>query len=144
MATVDKLRPGLHQTSPLDEKPDKRRPAWRRRLIDTERGFITGLRSDSTLFIHLFGITITLVAGFVLGLSLTQWTAVVLALTVVFTTEMFNLILRRIWKTIGHHFGEEGQRILAIGTAGVSVAMLGAVVTMTLVFGERISQLFAG
>ena len=124
-------------------KSRKNRAAWRQRLVDAERGFSQGLRSDSTFFVHFFVGTVIVAAGFVLGISLLQWTVVVLALTLVLSAEMFNQVLQAIWKTVGHHLSQEGVNAVRMGTAAVFVTLLGAAVTIVLIFGQRLSQLLA-
>ena len=37
-----------------------RRPAWRQRLVQAERGLVKGVRSDSAFFVHFFGGSIAL------------------------------------------------------------------------------------
>ncbi|MFM8582773.1 MAG: diacylglycerol kinase, partial [Planctomycetaceae bacterium] len=71
-----------------------RRPAWRQRLIQAERGLAWGLRADSVFFVHFFGIALVISAGLAFGLALWQWVAIVLALTVVLSAEMFQQALK--------------------------------------------------
>ena len=70
--------------------PRPPRPAWRRWLIDVERGLMHGVRGDSVFFVYFFLTSATIAASVVLGISLLQWTVVILALTVVLSAEMFN------------------------------------------------------
>src|SRR5579864_8609626 len=73
-----------------DSSPRSARPAWRRRLIDIERGITLGVRGDSVFFVYFFLSSLTIAASLVLGISLLEWTVVILALTVVLCAEMFN------------------------------------------------------
>lgn len=122
----------------------RRRPAWRERLVQAERGLVRGVRSDSAFFVHFFGISIVIAAAFVFGIGWMQWIAIAGCLTLVLTAEMFNQAL----KALAHSSGEESspgvQRALAIGTAAVLVACTGSIVVLTLVFWQRFEQLFEG
>ncbi len=125
----------------IDEIASKKRSAWRQRLVDTERGFTAGFRSDSTFFVHFFIGTVVLVTASILGLPVVQWGILILALTVVLSAEMFHQVLKTILHRFGHHFQAEVDRAMRIACAAVFVTILGAVLTIGLIFGERLSQL---
>lgn len=137
-----------HTTFPSDVRDapatEKRRAAWRQKLVDVERGVTAGVRRDSTFFVHFFIASVIVAAAFVLGLTLIQWTILVLTLTMVLTAEMFQQVLKTILAQIGHHFPEAAQRAERIGGAAVFVTFLGAVVTVGLIFSQRFAELFGG
>ena len=124
-----------------DERP---RAAWKQRLRDVERGLTLGFRRDSTLFFYFFVTSVVVAGGLVLGLAFVQWSMLVLSLTIVITAEMFQQVLKVILDALGHHFPESAQRAERIGSAGVFVAFFGAVVTVGIIFTERLMNLFAG
>ncbi|GAB4159008.1 MAG: hypothetical protein Tsb009_36260 [Planctomycetaceae bacterium] len=136
----------LKTHKPFDDKssPEKRRSAWRQKLVDTERGFTAGFRSDSTFFVHFFIGSVLVATGLILGLHTLQWSIFVLALTVVLSAEMFHQVLKGVLKNFSHHFSHEMTHALRIASAAVFVAILGAVLAIGLVFGERLSELFSG
>ena len=101
-----------------------------------------GFRGDSTFFVHFFIGTVILITASVLGLATVQWAILILGLTVVLSAEMFHQVLKTILKRFGHHFPDEVERAIRIASAGVFVAILGAVLSIGLIFGERLSQLF--
>ena len=72
----------------------RRRPAWRERLVQAERGLVRGIRSDSAFFVHFFGIVIVIAAALVLRIGWMQWVAIAGCLTLVLTAEMFNQALK--------------------------------------------------
>lgn len=121
-----------------------RRPAWRQRLVQAERGLAWGLRADSVFFVHFFGISIVLVAGLIFGLQLWQWVAITVALTVVLSAEMFQQALKLLVRGLGPAAGEESTRALSIGTAAVLVACVGSITVIGLVFAARACELFGG
>ncbi len=120
----------------------KRRSAWRQRLVDVERGITLGFRGDSSFFVHFFITTVVITTAFVLGLGLLQWVALILALTMVLMAEMFQQVLKTILSSLGHHLADTARRAEHIGTAAVFVTFLGAVVTIGLLFTQRLAQLF--
>ena len=125
----------------------RRRPAWRERLVQAERGLVRGIRSDSAFFVHFFGIVIVVAAALVLGIGWMQWVAIAGCLTLVLTAEMFNQALKTLAQsgleeTGGQELPAGTQRALAIGTAAVLVACTGSIIVLTLVFWQRVDQLF--
>ena len=124
--------------------PQKKRSAWRQRLVDAERGLTAGVRGDSTFFVHFFIGSVVVVTGVVLGLEILQWGLLILALTMVLSAEMFHQVLKAMVKNFGHHFSDDVNRAMGIASAAVFVTILGAVLSVGLLFGERISQLLAG
>lgn len=127
-----------------DQSPGgtRRRPAWRQRLVEVERGVAQGVRSDSSFFAHFFIGSVILAAAFVLGLPLLHWLIVILALTLVLCAEMFRQSLRAVVDSIGLRFPESVQRARRIGTAAAFVAMTGALLCLGVIFGHRLWQLF--
>ena len=81
--------------------PLPERPAWRRWLIDVERGLMSGVRGDSIFFVYFFLTSATIAASLVLGISLLEWTVVILALTVVLSAEMFNQSVKALFAVRG-------------------------------------------
>ncbi len=122
----------------------KRRSVWRQTLIEAERGITLGFRSDSSFFVHFFTGCIVVTAGMVLGIELIQWTILVPTLTVVLAVEMFHSVLKSILLNIEHHFPKPAQQAIRMSTAAVFVTNLGAVITIGLIFGSRLVQIFSG
>lgn len=119
------------------------RSAWRRKLVDIERGMTLGLRRDSTFFVHLFVGIVIVATAFVLGLDTLQWAIVVLSATIVLGAEMFNRVLQ----VIGQHaeqlsLDESFQQSLRIGTAAVFVTCTGALLTIGMVFVAEAWEIF--
>jgi undecaprenol kinase/diacylglycerol kinase (ATP) len=125
----------------------RRRPAWRQRLVLAERGLVRGVRSDSAFFVHFFGICIVIAAALVLGIGWMQWVAIAGCLTLVLTAEMFQQALKALAQSGREQSANQelpagAQRALAIGTAAVLVACIGSTIVLTLVFWQRVDQLF--
>jgi diacylglycerol kinase (ATP) len=126
-----------------DDDPNSKRPAWRQRLVQAERGIASGVRGDSTFFVHGFTCSIVLAAAVVIGLSLTQWAILILALTLVLAAEMFNQVLKVLLQSARPQFAESAQKALGISTAAVLVSIIGVVITLGLIFGQRLTEIFS-
>ena len=103
-----------------------------------------GFRADSTFFVHFFIACVIVTTALVLGLGTLQWAFVILALTVVFSAEMFHQVLKTILDRFDHHFTADFRRAMRIASAAVFVAILGAVLSIGLIFGQRLTELFSG
>lgn len=115
-----------------------RRSSWRQRLIDAETGLRLGIRTDGTFFVHLFVGCGLLATAMVLELGAVQWAVLVLAMTFVLSAEMFNQMLRVLWKDAAHHLPPEVRNAVRIGTAAVVLSSVGAVITIAIVFAQRL------
>jgi len=123
---------------------EKKRSPIRQQLVDTERGMTLGFRADSTFFVHFFTGSIVVAVAIVLGLTTMQWTTLILSLTLVLAAEMFLQVIKNITQSIGHHFEETAKKSERIGTAAVFVTILGTVLTIGLIFGQRLAELYGG
>jgi len=103
-----------------------------------------GVRGSSALFFHFFTGTIVIAAGAVIRLELIEWCLLIVALTMVLAAEMFNQVLKAIAKSLEHHFADEVHKAMRIGTAAVFVAAIGAVLSISLMFGQRLFGILAG
>ena len=120
------------------------RPAWRRWLIDVERGLMLGVRGDSIFFVYFFLTSATIAASVVLGISLLEWTVVILALTVVLSAEMFNQSVKALFAVRGRPVDDAARTALRIGSAAVFVAIAGSILTIGLILGKAGIEMFRG
>lgn len=123
--------------------PHPQRSAWREKLVRVERGLVRGVRCDSAFFVHFFGISIVIAAALVLGIGWMQWTAIAGCLTLVLTAQMFNQALKALAHVEDETPAPHVERALAIGTAAVLVSCTGSTVMLTVIFWQRIRELFA-
>jgi diacylglycerol kinase len=120
------------------------RPAWRRWLIDVERGLTHGVRGDSIFFVYFFLTSATIAASLVLRIALFQWTVVILALTVVLSAEMFNQSVKSLFRSLGRPADESAKAALRLGSAAVFVTIVGSIVTIGLILGKAAWEMFRG
>lgn len=126
----------------LDRSRESKRPAWRERLVQAERGLALGLRNDSIFAIHLFTTTLVVMTGIVLEISWIQWGIISLAITVSLVSEIFHQVLKHILPLLLKDQKQELARAIGLSTAAVMLALAGTIATILLVLGERIDELF--
>jgi diacylglycerol kinase len=139
--SIQNHSPAAEECLDADDRPHRRRPAWRQRLVTAERGLVGGVRSDSVFFVHFFGISLVLAAALVLGVGSMQWIAIAACLTLVLTAEMFNQALKSLAQPDDRPCGPAAKRAIAMGTAAVMVACTGSTLVMTLVFWQRLQEI---
>jgi diacylglycerol kinase len=139
-------QPAPRESAPRknDAVPQTRRAAWRRWLIDVERGLTHGVRGDSIFFVYFFLTSATIAASVVLAISLVQWTVVILALTVVLSAEMFNQSVKSLFAALGRSPDDSARAAMRIGSAAVFVTIAGSVLTIGLILGKAALQMFRG
>ena len=128
----------------MDQRKSQRRSPWRLRLIEAERGMSHGLKRDSSLYVYLFGLSVVIAAGFVLGLSLTQWSILIVCSTMVLAAELFNMALRAIEQSQPEDSPLNVREATRFGSAAGLCTFVGAIVVVGLMFTERISHMWNG
>lgn len=129
--------------SALGAPRTRRRPAWRQRLVEVERGFAISLRGDGVFYIHFFSATVVIAAGLILGVSLLEWAVIVLSITMVLSAEMFRQVLKALFARVGHYFDDAGRTALRVAAAAVVVTIAGATLAVGLTFARSIFALFS-
>lgn len=125
-----------------DRGRDQRRPPWRQKLVEAERGVVLGFRRDSALFVDFFLSVVSITAGIVLGLSVVEWAILALALTMVFVAELFNQMVKSLVDESLLAASSQVKKTLRLGTAAAFLAVGGAGLAITLMFAHRIVEAF--
>ncbi|WP_166821948.1 diacylglycerol kinase [Thalassoroseus pseudoceratinae] len=128
-------------------RAERRRPMWRRRLVDAERGLTEGFRGDSTFFVYFFGGTVVLAAGWVLGITLVQWCFLVFSLTTVIGAELFHRALMQTLESLpeaARPTSPTVRKLRRISAAGVTMITLGTLLAIGLIIGHKLWQTFTG
>jgi diacylglycerol kinase (ATP) len=104
-------------------------------------GVIALFRTQENARIHLGAVVLTVVAGFVFGISRGEWIAVILAIGLVLTAEAFNTAIESVVD-----LASPGQHPLAgrakdVAAGAVLLAAVTAAVVGALVFGPRLLAL---
>jgi diacylglycerol kinase len=126
----------------LSRRPARRRAAWRQWLVEAERGITAGFRSDSVFFVHLFAGSLAVAAAAMLGLSATQWSILVLALSGTISAELFHQVLKQLNDLVGDTNPKSASAIRRLGAAAGAAATLGSAASIAVILGSRIWSLF--
>ena len=121
-----------------DRVPER---SWGQKFEDAFRGFKQGVRGQSSFFAHFFAAALTIAAGIVLGVSLTEWCLLLLCIAGVLTTEMFNSALESMAKAITHEPCPLVGGALDIGSGAVLIASIGAAAVGAIIFINRLGPL---
>jgi diacylglycerol kinase len=121
---------------------------WLRRramsFVHAGRGVVLLLLTQQNFRIH-FGAAICAVAlGLFFGISGVEWLVLVVAITVVVTTEAFNTALEKMvdLRQPDRHLAARDTKDLS--AAAVLLASIGALVVGVILFGPRLMRLVAG
>lgn len=128
------------QDKPILHRSNRRRSAWRERLIDAERGFSFGLRHSSSLFGHLFLCAIIVLTAAILGVREWEWAALVVSMALGIGAEMYHLAVCVLAESCGR---PEAIKAARLSAGGMIMAMLGAGAMILYIFGHRIAQLLS-
>jgi len=123
-------------------RPARRRAAWRQWLVEAERGITAGFRSDSVFFVHLFVGSLAIAASAMLGLTASQWSIVVLALSVTIAAELFHQVLKQLADAVAEIGPKKASAIRRLGAAAVAVASLGSAASIAVILSSRLWSLF--
>ena len=123
--------------------PAHRRPLWRQRLVQAERGLSWGLKGDSIFYLYAFAGSIVTMAGLVVGLGLLHWALLALAWSGVVAAEMFFQVIKLLAQTPAGETPERLRKALAGAQAAVMLAIAGALAAVGLVFAERVQGLWS-
>lgn len=129
-----------------------RRPLWRQQLVTAERGLVSGMRRDSALFGHFFGVCLIVAAAAVLNLRWGSWLAVISALGTVLTAEMLRGAISTLAAAMQSATDDRSPQAIArtaaarsaaaMATGAVVVAMTGATIVIVIAFVQRLDELF--
>lgn len=126
-----------------DERSERRprRPAWRQRLVEAERGFSHSFRADSALYLHIFVDTLLLATCGVLGLPATHWAIVIVGLTAMISAELFAQALHAIAAQLSDSIRKQ---VVSLCAAAKLLAILGSTSALGIVLWLRLRELFGG
>ena len=117
---------------------------WLGKFADAFRGFFLSITTQSSFAAHLPVAAAAVVAGFWLGLSLTEWGLVALAIGLVVMAEVFNTSLEALAKAVGTYPDDGIRDALDLASGGVLAAVLTAITIGLIVLGPKIWTLAVG
>jgi diacylglycerol kinase len=114
----------------------QRRPAWRRRLVELERGIAFGFRAGGVVSVHFFCGLIGLVAGSGLGLTVSEWGLLLGCFIMSLAFELAHQAVRVLCRTPGSSI-DAARRAECASSAAATLSLCGGIVISLLILGER-------
>jgi diacylglycerol kinase len=98
------------------------------------RGLHSLIREEHNSRIHLLAAALAIVIGFILSISLTEWALLIIAIGIVFLTELLNTSLEELADVIDPELNERIMKAKDYAAAAVLISALIAIVTGGLIF----------
>ena len=106
------------------------------------KGIFYFLKTQHNALIHAVATVLVIAAGFVFGVSRTEWALLVLSMGIVWTAELFNTALELLTDLVSPGFHQQAGRIKDMAAGAVLTAAIAAAVIGMLVFVPKILCLF--
>jgi hypothetical protein len=126
----------------LPRRPHERRPPWRQRLVDLERGLTLGLRSSVVYFVHLFVATAGLAAAVVLEASARDWALLVFCFSVTVAAELFHHAVVRLGQSLPAGDPVVLRQAERLSAAATTLVMVGGLATAAIVLLHRVKLMW--
>ncbi len=139
----------MMKDKPTNELEEPRRmkfesPGWVEKFGVAARGLNVAMSQEKSFLGHFLVTALVIVAGFVLGISKTEWLVIVLCMMGGLSTELLNTAIERLAKAITLETNPHIRDALDIASGAVLIITLGAVVLGSMVFLPRIGRLIFG
>jgi rRNA maturation RNase YbeY len=112
------------------------------RIVDSfgnaAKGFLAAFKSERNLWIHLFFGTVAISLGIILKISLTEWSLLVLVISIVLMAEFFNTALEYLVNFSSPEKNELARKVKDISAAAVLMVSIAALVIGALIFLPKI------
>ncbi len=101
-------------------------------------GLVVFFKTQHNAWIHLVGAAITIAAGFYFHLGKTDWGMIIIAITLVFVTEMFNTAIEFLCDVVSPQIHPGIKKVKDVSAAAVLIAAIAAIAIGIIVFLPRI------
>ncbi len=102
------------------------------------KGIWIFLRTPSNAWVHLVAALLACVAGFYLGISKTEWIAVIFAIGFVIVAEMLNTAIEMLTNLVSPDYNELAGRLKDVSAGAVLAASITAAIVGGIVFFPKI------
>jgi len=106
------------------------------------KGVAYATTSQLNFRIHLVATVLATIAGFLLHISPVEWQWVMLCVTIVLVTEIFNTMIETLVDLVSPGFNEKAGRVKDMAAGAVVIAAAFALVTGLIIFLPKILLLF--
>ena len=117
-------------------------PVWWQRMSETGKGLTAGFRANSAFFFYFFTTSVLISFAFVLGVTGTQWSILLLSVTVALSSEMFYFVVKKLQDRLAERLGQEDQQLFVMAKASCMLLLVGSIGTITAVLITRIWILY--
>ncbi|NOZ41493.1 MAG: diacylglycerol kinase family protein [Planctomycetes bacterium] len=130
----------MNKTPP--NQPSSFLSRWRRKFACALRGIAVGVRGQSSFWVHFPAAIVVVVMATWLQISRTDWLALVVCMTIVFSAELFNSAIEHLARAITREQHPEIRDALDVASGAVLVAAMGAAVVGVGVLGWPLLEWF--
>ena len=97
--------------------------------------------SQHNMWIHIVLAFIAVILGFVLGINIFEWVAVIFSIGFVITMEIFNSAIETLVDLISPNYNEKAGKIKDMAAGAVLISAITAVIIGAIIFIPRILNL---
>ena len=116
------------------------------RLIRSFKYAINGLKIaakyEPNIKIHMFLAALSILGALILGFSTTEWTILVLTITVVFILELINTSLEAVVDLVSPQIRNNAKVAKDVSAGSVFIAAVASLIIVALLFGPKALALF--
>lgn len=117
---------------------------WRDNFIDAVHGAKTGIRGQSSFFVHFFATTLVIVTGIVVQCDIVEWCILAGGIGLVIVAELFNSAIKILVGEFDATRREQYMSAFHIAAGAVLIACSTTILVCVLVLGRRMSIMLAG
>ena len=104
-------------------------------------GIWTMLKSQKNAWVHAFATIAVVIAGFVFGISTSEWCLLVLAIIAVWMAEALNTAIEFLADVASPEFHPLVKKAKDVAAGAVLISAIGAIVLGIIIFGPHILKL---
>ena len=110
-------------------------------FVNAFRGIAVMIREEHNAWIHCAATVLVVVAGFLTGLSRSEWIAIVFAIGLVLSTEALNTAVERLSDVVQPEQDERIRRVMDLSAGAVLICAIAAAVVGLIIFLPKWFQL---
>lgn len=108
------------------------------RFVYAFQGIFYFFRTESNAVIHFSAALIVIIAAFYFKVDTTSWIALIIAITFVFVSEIFNTAIEKLSDFVSPEWSEQIKIVKDLSAAAVLIASISAIIIGILVFSGYI------
>lgn len=116
-------------------KPNSFAARWQLKFANALRGLAIGIRDQSSFYVHLSAAIVVIALATWLQVSHSEWLALIVCITIVFTAELLNTAIEHLARAITREENAVIRDALDIASGAVLVAAIGAAIVGLVVLG---------